>query len=164
MNESLRFLSILAAIFVSLFFTSGSSIFGTSLMPPPTRKTLARVWLAHAGDGIESARLELNDAGSGSFILNFSPAYRPRAFRVSAVQLDGYRVALTLLPIDRDPDGISVTGSATQYQIDLEVRGSAGTAKGVVSHIRFEPYERVVKAIQAVDARAAELKALDHPK
>lgn len=148
---------------VSLLVTC-TFVFATTLVEPPTRKSMARVWLSRANDGIESARLDLNENGAGTLIINFSPAYPTRAFRVAAVDLSGSHVRFRLTPIDPDPDGLQVSGSATPYELNLDIRGTAGTAKAVVSHLRFEPYDRVLQAIQAVDARAAALNATGRGK
>jgi len=153
--KTVRFAALLAVV-MSVVGAS-NDLSATSLLPCPNMKDLAGVWLAHSNEGIESARLELNEKGGGTLIVNFSPP--TTAFRVSSVHLDGYQISFVLVPIDRDPDGLRLSGTASSFQLDLELRGTAGTARGVVSHLRFERYDRVIKAIQVLDARAAALKA-----
>ena len=143
---------------VALFVISAVPVFGHSLPPLPTRELLAQVWLARSNDGIDMARLELSPQGIGTLVISFSPSSPPRAYRVAAVALKDWNVRLTLVALDPDPDGIVVAGSATPYQLDLEIRGTAGTAVGVVSRLRFEPYDRVMRSLGAVNARAAAIK------
>jgi hypothetical protein len=110
---------------------------------------LARVWLARANDGILAARLELDKNGTGSLIISFSPEDPPRAFRVTRWSLGRLSddLHITLAPIDVDPDGIAASGTASSGSVQLRLRGTAGTAKNVVSNLTFEPYDRVLAAI-----------------
>ena len=123
------------------------------------------MWIGFGNDGIQCARLQLNEKGVGTLVLNFAPNYPAKAYRVSASDLRNETLLLTLTPIDPDPDGIAVTGTATRFRLDLRIRGTTGSAKGApASIIALDPYDSVIKAIHAVDARAAGISVSQRTK
>jgi hypothetical protein len=145
--------TFVCVLVVTLFATP---VLGTMVEPPATRQSLSKVWIAR-DQGI-TARLQLDASGTGTLIVYFGPGSPACAFRVTKTFLAGYALSLTIVPVDPDPDGLVLNGRADLRSLNLELRGTAGTANGIFWRLRFEPYDHVLRDLRAVDSRAAALQ------
>ena len=131
--------------------------FPTTLGIPPSRESLARVWLACSNPAVEGARLELDESGSGNLVVSFAPGKTTQAYRIGRTHIDLHKLRFEAIALDHDPDGFLITGNATKDLVTLQLRGTTGTAKGLVLEFTLVPYDQIMKTIHALDKRANSL-------
>jgi len=131
-----------------------AQVWATSILPPATMKDLAQVWMGGDRSHIWYSRLELDANGTGSLIIQYLPMYPPRAYRVTRARLAEYELRLDVAPIDAEAESIYVRGKAYPGQLELTIGGTSGLWK---SQVTFEPADRIMSKIEAVNQRAKEL-------
>ena len=92
-----------------------------SKIPPAQLPDLATAWLGGAPRPVvEYFRLELDDSGRGTLVIQWLPKNPPRLYEVSIARLKGYDIEFAVRPVDSNAQAIYLRGTATILALELE--------------------------------------------
>ena len=103
-------------------------LFADSRVQPPAKSSVIGAWVGFDQDRLFFCRLELSAKDTGLFATTFvnNPA---RLYAVSAWKLDGFKLEISLDPIDKEAEPIFLKGDVEHPQLTLEFGGKNGEWK-----------------------------------
>jgi hypothetical protein len=145
---------VMLVVAATILVVSATIAVATSLVPLPTMKDLAQVWMGGDRSHIWYSRLELNESGGGTLIIQYLPMYPPQAYRVTRTRLAQYDLELKVVPIDADAEPVYVRGKAYPGRLELKIGGRSGKWE---SQVTFDTSVRIMTQIEALNRRASDL-------
>ena len=120
-----------------------------------TMADLATGWLGGQPKGIEYARVDLAEDGTGLLVVQYLPQNAPVAYEITGTTLSAGRVEFDVRTLDRPDEPVYLRGRATPVALDLEIGALDRKWKRKLS---MEREDTVRGRIDAVSARAKELR------
>jgi hypothetical protein len=123
----------------------------TYVLPPPTLRELALVWVGCApGDTLSYFRLELAPDGTGLLTAQFLPQSPVAAYAVTRTDLKERTISIQLRPLDAGRPALTLHGTADKSRLVL-VLEEPGAPKQT---IHLSPYAALMRRLRAVTERA----------